>query len=119
MNPTTAEGVGFEPTGAEAPRLFKSRAFVRSAIPPDPGLEARPLEATDPSRFGDSVLGLVDRSERPSAGWPDLLVDQRLTDPAPLSSTDSAVEDHLAKANRARGHLDALVVADELECLLE
>jgi hypothetical protein len=30
-----AEGVGFEPTGAGAPRLFKSRAFVRSAIPPD------------------------------------------------------------------------------------
>jgi site-specific DNA recombinase len=31
-----AEGVGFEPTGTGAPRLFKSRAFVRSAIPPFP-----------------------------------------------------------------------------------
>jgi hypothetical protein len=30
-----AEGVGFEPTGTKVPRLFKSRAFVRSAIPPD------------------------------------------------------------------------------------
>src|ERR1700728_5132611 len=33
--PHLAEGVGFEPTGTEVPRLFKSRAFVRSAIPPD------------------------------------------------------------------------------------
>jgi hypothetical protein len=29
-----AEGVGFEPTEAFTSRLFKSRAFVRSAIPP-------------------------------------------------------------------------------------
>jgi hypothetical protein len=31
---TTAEGVGFEPTETLVSRLFKSRAFVRSAIPP-------------------------------------------------------------------------------------
>jgi len=31
---TRAEGVGFEPTEAFTSRLFKSRAFVRSAIPP-------------------------------------------------------------------------------------
>jgi hypothetical protein len=31
---TVAEGVGFEPTETCASRLFKSRAFVRSAIPP-------------------------------------------------------------------------------------
>ena len=29
-----AEGVGFEPTEACTSRLFKSRGFVRSAIPP-------------------------------------------------------------------------------------
>jgi hypothetical protein len=29
-----AEGVGFEPTETFVSRLFKSRAFVRSAIPP-------------------------------------------------------------------------------------
>src|SRR5690348_2945355 len=34
--PDAAEGVGFEPTEACASRLFKSRAFVRSAIPPGP-----------------------------------------------------------------------------------
>ena len=30
-----AEGVGFEPTEACTSQLFKSCAFVRSAIPPD------------------------------------------------------------------------------------
>jgi hypothetical protein len=29
-----AEGVGFEPTGTCIPKLFKSFAFGRSAIPP-------------------------------------------------------------------------------------
>ena len=31
----TAEGEGFEPPGTCIPRLFKSLAFGRSAIPPD------------------------------------------------------------------------------------
>ncbi len=61
-----AEGVGFEPTGAEAPRLFKSRAFVRSAIPPDSGrspghqrLPTRPVPGAPAPR-----LGSVRRSAR-------------------------------------------------------
>src|ERR1700732_2778279 len=44
-----AEGVGFEPTGTCIPRLFKSLAFGRSAIPPPIRLPAHPVpEAADP-----------------------------------------------------------------------
>ncbi len=51
-----AEGVGFEPTGTGVPRLFKSRAFVRSAIPPD----------SPPERGGVQAPGYLAR--RPSTG---------------------------------------------------
>src|ERR1700689_211167 len=47
--PHLAEGVGFEPTGTGVPRLFKSRAFVRSAIPPDSPRARRGIGARVPS----------------------------------------------------------------------
>ena len=37
-----AEGVGFEPTGTRIPKLFKSFAFGRSAIPPEPSILPSP-----------------------------------------------------------------------------
>src|SRR3984957_14618955 len=57
-----AEGVGFEPTGTCIPKLFKSFAFGRSAIPPDLLLlyadpapqSAYPVVGRLPGRFGVS-----------------------------------------------------------------
>jgi hypothetical protein len=37
-----AEGVGFEPTGTRIPKLFKSFAFGRSAIPPEASILPSP-----------------------------------------------------------------------------
>jgi hypothetical protein len=41
-NRNLAEGVGFEPTGTRIPKLFKSFAFGRSAIPPEAPILTRP-----------------------------------------------------------------------------
>ena len=57
-----AEGVGFEPTEARASRLFKSRAFVRSAIPPGPTEATAPPLASSPPRRGARAA-----APRPSA----------------------------------------------------
>jgi site-specific DNA recombinase len=68
-----AEGVGFEPTEACTSRLFKSRAFVRSAIPPGPRQGSRrPKSRTDDAGFrldlvrSDLGLQLFHPLERPA-----------------------------------------------------
>src|ERR1700746_1730940 len=48
----TAEGEGFEPPGTCIPRLFKSLAFGRSAIPPDPPSLPIAFRGTAAGRLG-------------------------------------------------------------------
>src|SRR5215208_2821960 len=54
----TAGEVGFEPTGVLPPLVFKTSAFVRSAIPPDPRIIRR---------FSLEVIALVDPGGRAAA----------------------------------------------------
>jgi hypothetical protein len=73
----SAEGEGFEPPGTCIPRLFKSLAFGRSAIPPGAPSVAGPLPGGPPlvpvgdaldrgtlGRFEVSTRGVGDRKQR-------------------------------------------------------
>ena len=88
---TAAEGVGFEPTEACTSQLFKSCAFVRSAIPPRVTLTV-PLPAA-----GTGVI----------------------PGPAPGPAPHRLFEDDLPQAHDLGRDLHALIIGNELEGVLE